>query len=461
MASIRKFQNKDGTISYQIRVYRGKDINGKQLKPFTTTFNPELGWSEKTALKKANEYAVMFEHDCKAGLETDERVTFQEYADYVINMKRANGTLKHTTEVRYRDFTKRLYPIMGYMKVKDIRPAFLNKLYAELLETPVEVKDKAVALPRFKVMFEDSGLSKDKLSKNAGISHDTLNRALAGNAVHFEKAEQIAKALDTPVRVLFKMQMTTKTLAPKTVMEYHRFISSILAQAEKEMIVPYNMASRATPPHLRKKEVNYFQPETIKEIEAAFDNEDELHRMIGYMFIFTGARRGEIMGLEWHNVDFDKNTIKIEKNVLYTPERGVYADTPKTETSIRTIGLPQIVMDMLKEYKVRYDTLRKGLSWKYKADNDFIFVRENGQPINPDTISGWLKRIEANYQLPHLNSHAFRHSVASALIFHGVDPVTVSKRLGHNQVSTTTNIYSHIMSEAEEKNAEILTEIFV
>ena len=68
--------------------------------------------------------------------------------------------------------------------------------------------------------------------------------------------------------------------------------------------------------------------------------------------------------------------------------------------------------------------------------------------------------VEEKYGLPHLNAHAFRHSVASALIFAGVDPVSVSRRLGHNQVSTTTNIYAHIMSKADERNAEILDELF-
>ena len=87
-------------------------------------------------------------------------------------------------------------------------------------------------------------------------------------------------------------------------------------------------------------------------------------------------------------------------------------------------------------------------------------VEKSGLPIRPDTLSSWLTRVEEKNGLPHLNAHAFRHSVASALIFHGVDPVSVSKRLGHNQVSTTTNIYAHIMSAAEQKNAEILTEVF-
>ena len=79
-------------------------------------------------------------------------------------------------------------------------------------------------------------------------------------------------------------------------------------------------------------------------------------------------------------------------------------------------------------------------------------------PRKADLLIG--DRPEIVQSLPHLNAHAFRHSVASALIFAGVDPVSVSRRLGHKQVSTTTNIYAHIMSKADERNAEILDELF-
>lgn len=89
-----------------------------------------------------------------------------------------------------------------------------------------------------------------------------------------------------------------------------------------------------------------------------------------------------------------------------------------------------------------------------------MFVNVYGQPIHPDAVSTWLVRLEKKYGLPHLNTHAFRHSVASALIYAGVDPVSVSRRLGHAQVSTTTNVYAHVFKKADERNAEILDELF-
>lgn len=176
--------------------------------------------------------------------------------------------------------------------------------------------------------------------------------------------------------------------------------------------------------------------------------------------VYSGARRGEILGLEWKNVNFEKCVIRFEKNVLYVQGRGVYEDTLKTETSERTISLPRSALAVLEEYKKDWYDQVKELAGDEWEDNGFVFVTEYGKHPNPTAISTWLRRVEDKYGLPHLNAHAFRHSVASALIFAGVDPVSVSRRLGHNQVSTTTNIYAHIMSKADERNAEILDELF-
>ena len=182
---------------------------------------------------------------------------------------------------------------------------------------------------------------------------------------------------------------------------------------------------------------------------------------LGYMLIFSGARRGEILGMEWHNVDWEKGTVKIEKNVLYVPDKGIYVDTPKTDTSLRTISLPKKMMTVLYDYKEWLEWEQERIGWSWNKGNDFIFTSETGDMMHPDTVSKWLRQVEKkNPNIPHLNAHAFRHSVASALIFHGIDPVSVSRRLGHAQVSTTTNIYAHVLRCADDRNAEVLGEIF-
>ena len=321
------------------------------------------------------------------------------------------------------------------------------------------------ATPKKKLQkaYKLQGLSYERLhAMIPGVSQTVIGEAMRGNSIRLDKAKEISKAMGfADVRQLFTIEgKTDQTLSPKTVLEHHRFISSVLSQAEKEMLVPYNAAKRATPPKMNKTKVNYFEPDMIKKILEAFDEESFDRRVLGYTLVYTGARRGEILGLEWHNVDFDRGTIGIEKNVLYTPEKGVYVDTLKTETSERIISIPNILLDLLQEYKTEFYDKAKAIAGSAWPDNDFVFVNIHGQPIHPDAISTWLVRVEKKYDLPHLNTHAFRHSVASALIYAGVDPVSVSRRLGHAQVSTTTNVYAHVFKKADERNAEILESLF-
>lgn len=81
--------------------------------------------------------------------------------------------------------------------------------------------------------------------------------------------------------------------------------------------------------------------------------------------------------------------------------------------------------------------------------------------MHPDSVGKWLTKFCKRHDLPHINPHAFRHTMASMLYYNGMDSVSISKRLGHAQVSTTSDIYAHVIAEADKKNADILSEIFL
>lgn len=159
-------------------------------------------------------------------------------------------------------------------------------------------------------------------------------------------------------------------------------------------------------------------------------------------------------------MDFDNNRMYICNSILYSPDIGIYEDTPKTETSKRFISLPVQTMQLLKQYQKWQieERLRLGA---YYENQDYVFTQENGKPMHPDSVTDYLKKFSEKYNLPHINPHAFRHTMASMLYYNGVDSVSISKRLGHAQVSTTANIYAHIMEEADKKNADILSDIFL
>lgn len=392
MASIQERRNKDGVlIAYKIMVHRGRDVNGKQLKPYITTFKVEQGWSEKTAQKKAEAYAAVYEKACKEGLASDARQTFQQYCDYVIGLK-SERKIKASTVARYKELAERIYPQIGFIKIRDIRPDTLNTLYTWLGQDGMNIK-------------------------------------------------------------------TGGKLSSKTVLEYHRLIHTVLKNAVREGLISTNPADRVIPPKSETPEVEYYQPEDIEAIQNALENEPIKWKTFTYILLVTGARRGEVVGLKWTDLDFENNTISFERNVQYLPNKGIYVETPKTPKGYRTIAVPSEMMKVLRAYRAWQgsEKIRLGM---YYEDQGFLFTKDNGGPMHPDTPNRWLKRFADRHGLQHIHPHAFRHSMASLLFFKKADNVSVSRRLGHAQVSTTENIYAHIIKKADKENAEILGEAF-
>jgi integrase len=393
MANIQERRDKSGKlISYSIRVHRGRGADGKQLPPYTTTFEVSSGWSEKTARKRAETFAANFERDCKAGLiGNGGRQTFQKYGDYVLSLKELE--VKHSSLYRYRELSKRIYDAIGYIRLCDLRADHLNAFYADLMKPGANAR-------------------------------------------------------------------TGKGLSGSTVLKYHNLISTILDQAVREGLIAVNVADRAMKPKAAKPKVQYFQPEQIDAIRDALELEPLKWKMLTHLLLITGARRGEVLGLKWPDVDFDENRVHICNNIQYRPDRGVYEETPKTETSIRYITLPVETMQLLRQYRAWQASERLRLG-AYYQDQGFVFAQDNGGPMHPDSVTTWLDKFSKRHGLPHIHPHAFRHTMASLLYCNGVDGVSISKRLGHAQVSTTANIYAHVVEEADQRNADILSEVFL
>ena len=172
--------------------------------------------------------------------------------------------------------------------------------------------------------------------------------------------------------------------------------------------VPFNVASKATLPKVQKQEVNYFQPEQVEAIRDALEDEPIKWRTLVHLLLITGARRGEVLGLKWDKVDFEGCKIHICNNVLYSADRGIYEDSPKTATSNRYITLPLETMKLLRQYRAWQSGERLRLG-EYFENQDFVFSQDNGKPMHPDSVTTWLDRFSKRHGLPHINPHAFRH----------------------------------------------------
>lgn len=188
---------------------------------------------------------------------------------------------------------------------------------------------------------------------------------------------------------------------------------------------------------------------------SALTDEPLRWRVFYTLAIFGGFRRGELLGLEWKDIDFETGVISIRRASLYTKERGVYTDTPKTTRSQRCLKMPDSVIDLLRRYRAEQasERLQVGDQWE---DYDRLFAAWNGKPLNPSVVENWLSRFFARSGLRKVNPHNFRHLNATLLIGSGAEVRTVSAALGHSQPSTTLNIYAHTFAANQAKATEAI-----
>ena len=457
MATIEKYTGKDG-LTYRITVYAGFDTQGKRIR-HRMSYKPTPGMTPRQIEKAAQKAAMDFERSIEQGFALDNRQTFAEYAAYVMDLKRRTGTKARTLD-RYQDMMVRINQAIGHIKLADLRPQHLNSFYKNLAEPGIRMGGgSAKAKIDMVAWLKKNKLSRGKLAEKAGISAATVGVAVKGESIKIEKAQAIAKAMEKKVDEVFKVEKNMEPLADKTILEHHRLISTILAQAEKEMLVPYNAAAKATPPRTTKKDPNYFQPETISAILEALESEPLKWRLITHLLIVTGCRRGEIMGLKWEKVDFENSRVKIDRALVSSKSKGVFEESTKT-SDIRHLALPRETMDLLRQHKREQLRLQlaNGDRWLHTG---YVFTQDNGDHMNPDSITGWLKDFSTRHSLPHINPHAFRHTVASVLLANGTDIVTVSKQLGHASITTTESFYSHIIEENKAKAADCIATVLI
>ena len=251
-------------------------------------------------------------------------------------------------------------------------------------------------------------------------------------------------------------EKTGKPLAPKTIRHNLSFISNIFTYAAKMGVVSDNPCSKVTIPKNEVKEKQIYTPEEVEKFLALLNDEPLKYRTFFYLMIYSGFRRGEMLGLEWKDVDFENNVISVRRTSNYTAKKGVYTDTTKTKKSQRTLKFPQFIMDMLKEYKAEQDAeaLRLGDRW---VETDRLYVKWDGRPMQNGTPYFWLGEFCEKHDLPFYGLHSFRHLFCSLLVNQGVDIVTVSGAMGHSTVSTTSNIYCHTIQQAQAKVSEAIT----
>ena len=453
MAQITKRTGKNGKISYLIRVSDGYGVDGKQRKK-SMTWTPPKGMTPKKIEKELQKQALMFEEAVSAGTMEDGSIRFQVFSEKWMK-EYAEKQLKIKTVEGYRRMLIRINQGIGHIKLRDLKTGHLNSFYSNLQEEGMRQDTKCKARTDLGALSKKKQLTKTQLAEMTGLSSYAVRSALSGNNVNLDSAGKIAKALGYPRSELFDEEAAAGTLDANTIRAYHRVISSILSKAVKWGYIPFNPANNAELPKLETKEAACLDEADARRLLELLQNEPIKYRAAITFDLLSGLRRGELLGLRWSDVDFINETITIVQTSGYASGKGVYIDTPKNKTSARPLKLSRSAFLILREYQDWQDEQRRICGDRWQDKDRRVFTTDEGAPIHPDALSKWFRDFANRNGFPGVHVHSLRHTYASLMIAEGTPLAVVSRRLGHAQVSTTANIYAHVIASADEKAAQI------
>ena len=245
-------------------------------------------------------------------------------------------------------------------------------------------------------------------------------------------------------------EKTGKPLAPKTIRHNLSFISDVFSYAVRMDLISDNPCRKVVIPKGEVKEKPIYSQEEIAKLLTAINGESTKYRAFFFLIAYSGFRRSEMLGLEWHDINFETGVIHIQRTSNYTKAKGIYTDDTKTKGSNRYVKIPQDILDLLLAYRKVQANEFFEIGDKY-VETDRLFTKWNGLPMNPQTPYGWLKEYCEENDFPFYGVHTFRHLNASLLIGAGIDVATVSGTLGHSNQTTTLSVYNHMFQEYQAK----------
>lgn len=366
-----------------------------------------------------------------------------------------------TYYVKGRDCIALANKYIGGYKLREITPAVIQNFYDKLDAMKKKIS-KVFPKPEFRSVLEKHGYNYMKLRYEVNIQACTLANALAGKAVSKTWSGNLAEPIGIPFDELFDEKITEESYAYETIHKFKRIVRAILSLAKKNRLVTDNYASAdyinfpKRPPH----KIECMSDEDAKRFyKFLLDYPDIRYKTAMLLFLLTGLRRGEVAGLEWKDVDFEKREITVCRSVTTVNGYGMIEKEPKTETSKRTLAVPEVLIETLKEYKKWQDNRRVELG-DYMQGNDYLFTQENGKRLYPSTFTGWLNKMLREANIDHYSLHSLRHTNITLQIAAGVPIVTVSARAGHARTSTTSDIYAYALRSTDRLAADKLGSIF-
>ena len=341
MASTRKRTTKDGQIFYEIRVSRGR---GKSY--LTSRWYPPDSWSQKAIDRALAKEASEFERRC------------------------------HEGEVVSR---------------------------AEQKENSLQQMRKAAKIQTLKKFGEEVFMPAKAVTMSENGRY-----AYQGNLDHwiYPALGKLKMPDITPANIsALLLSMQSQGKAHATCVKVYTILHSLFKMAYMTDVVPIDPMDKVERPKPRKNElkdadVEAYTVEEVQRIFTALEREPLKWRVLLRLLIDTGIRRGECCGLRWQNIDFKANTITIAGNLCYTPQKGIYLDTPKSG-KVRTIDVDPEIISLLRQLRQEQAS---------HAISTYVFTQPNSpEPMHPQSPAKYMQKFSKKYGVPNLHPHKLRH----------------------------------------------------
>ena len=428
MAYVREIQNKKG-ISYKVEVSNGYDSNKKKIRA-TTTFVPDPSMTKKQQKKALEKFVYEFEEKVKNGnCIRGEKITLEKFVKEWVDAF-ASNQLEKTTYTAYMDtIEKIILPSLGQMKLSKIRPYHIEKFYISLTQDNAR-----------------------RDGKPGGYSYGSICRfriilsSILSSAEHWDLIDS------NPCR---------KARLPKQAEQPEKVKCFTADQAKRFLKYVDDCCNELKPQPLPGQTHSSFADSNAYVLQMQY-------QAFFQIAIFGGLRRGEILALEWKNIDFEHSKIHIKQAANYVKGE-IIIKPPKTKDSVRYVTVPHSVISILGEYQKEQDSYKKRLGGGWKG-KDWLFIQSDGSIMHVNTPYNKFHKLikEYNYHaskedlLPVLSLHDLRHTNASLLVrSNKVDTKTISKKLGHSDMATTMKYYIHSYEESEQETAEILEDMLM
>lgn len=385
--------------------------------------------------------------------------------------KRSNG---EGTAIKFNERLGRYEQRIGYrLDGKNKIKAFYGKTVKEIKEKVKaweKSKDYGLDLQADKMTYSEWGTRWFETYKKHSIEFTTYAgyESVYNNHICPEIGQMKLKDIKRPALQGILNHAYKKGLANGTIKNIKRVLVSSFRQAKLDGLIIVNPAEGLKVPKSdladEEKDVAPFTKEELNLLLATAKNEDfqksapYMHNII-YLLLYTGIRIGELLGLEWSHIDFNRQLVYIRQNKkkLYTGVNDMIGKL-KTKSARRDIPIDNTVVMILKQQKSLCNQNKLILGEDYYKDKSFVFADISGMPLKHHTVKYYWAKLLKTVSIEHRGIHQLRHTFASIAIQKGVNIKQLSSTLGHSKVNITYDVYGHLYPEDTSKVTNAISE---